>query len=99
MARKQPIPEQVRRDVAARYGCSIGGRVLARCAYCLGNGEIEWFAPCHRPGKGRVALLGLEFDHVIPESLGGLSVESNLVLACRPCNRSKGAKPAEGFGK
>lgn len=29
-------------------------------------------------------------DHVIPHSKGGLSDESNLLAACRPCNTSKG---------
>lgn len=31
-------------------------------------------------------------DHVNPVSKGGLSVIDNLVTACAPCNRSKGAK-------
>lgn len=34
----------------------------------------------------------LECDHVVPMSRGGETVESNLVTACRPCNRSKGSK-------
>jgi hypothetical protein len=31
----------------------------------------------------------LECDHVVPVSKGGPSIESNLVTACFPCNRSK----------
>jgi HNH endonuclease len=31
-------------------------------------------------------------DHVIPKSLGGLTVERNLVAACRSCNSSKGGR-------
>ena len=33
----------------------------------------------------------LEFDHIIPVSLGGSSTERNVQLLCEPCNRSKGA--------
>lgn len=39
----------------------------------------------------------LECDHVVPVSAGGLSIESNLVTACRPCNRAKGAKPLRAW--
>ena len=39
---------------------------------------------------------GLECDHVEPLAKGGTHHPSNLVTACRSCNRSKGAKsPAE----
>lgn len=31
-----------------------------------------------------------EIDHVIPLAKGGATELSNLVLACRPCNRTKG---------
>jgi 5-methylcytosine-specific restriction endonuclease McrA len=31
-------------------------------------------------------------DHVVPSALGGYNGPSNLVLACGPCNLSKGAK-------
>lgn len=32
----------------------------------------------------------LEFDHIIPVSLGGASTAHNVQLLCQPCNRSKG---------
>lgn len=35
---------------------------------------------------------GLELDHVVPLSGGGAHTEDNLVVACRSCNASKGAK-------
>lgn len=39
----------------------------------------------------------LEIEHVRPQALGGSNRISNLVLACRPCNQRKGAKPVELF--
>lgn len=36
-----------------------------------------------------------ELDHIIPWSRGGDHSVENLVVACRPCNRSKGAKTLE----
>ncbi len=99
MARKKrPIPESVRRKVAEKYGCVPGGSIDVTCAYCPAKGCVHWFLSGHRPGVGRVALLNLEFDHVVAEALGGKGVVENLVLACRPCNRSKGKKAAMSRG-
>lgn len=46
-----------------------------RCGYCLTAAAIVG-AP-------------MEIDHLIPESLGGLTEESNLWLACSLCNDHK----------
>ena len=41
--------------------------------------------------QSAVAIVGMPFemDHVIPESLGGLTVRENLCLCCGPCNERK----------
>lgn len=39
----------------------------------------------------------LECDHIVPVIRGGKSVEENLTTACKPCNRSKGAKLLEAW--
>jgi hypothetical protein len=46
-----------------------------RCGYCL----------------TREAVIGrpMEFDHLFPRSLGGLTIEDNLWLACSLCNDHK----------
>jgi len=36
----------------------------------------------------------MEIDHIIPEILGGLTVEENLWLACSLCNDHKGDRIA-----
>jgi hypothetical protein len=51
-----------------------------RCGYCL-SAEAVVGAP-------------MEFDHIIPESLGGLTDENNLWLACSLCNDYKGDRIA-----
>lgn len=87
---KQSIPAEIRRQLAARYGCEPGKSVAATCAYCDSRGNITWSVR-RKQVKGWVAIRGLEFDHVKPESAGGETKAENLVLACRNCNRSKGA--------
>ena len=49
-----------------------------RCAYC----------------QSAVSIVGMPFeiDHVIPESLGGLTVRENLCLCCSPCNDRKACR-------
>ena len=48
-----------------------------RCAYCRSPESLT--------------VTRFEIDHIIPKSLGGVSEESNLCLACPSCNRYKGA--------
>lgn len=42
---------------------------------------------------------GLELDHVLPRSRGGSDLPDNLALACQTCNRSKGARTPEEWGR
>lgn len=39
------------------------------------------------------ARFDLQYDHVIPLSMGGASTAANLQLLCAPCNQAKGAAP------
>lgn len=57
-----------------------------RCFYC--RCEITHYAKRHN---------SLDMDHVIPLSRGGLDCESNLVAACRTCNRGKGGMTGDEF--
>jgi hypothetical protein len=41
------------------------------------------------------AATELRVDHVVPESLGGGSVPSNLAASCEPCNSGKSSVPPE----
>ena len=88
---KARVPDRVRVAVAERYGAKPGIETSAPCHYCGRSGLIYWYA--RKDGQGALRVrFGHELDHVIPESAGGMTVPSNLVLACRPCNRSKGTK-------
>jgi hypothetical protein len=51
-----------------------------RCGYCLTS--------------ARITGTPMEIDHLIPESLGGLTVRENLWLACSMCNDHKGNRIA-----
>lgn len=81
--RKRAIPQAVRREVARRAGATPFGRHACECHYCGEPGVIYW------PTQSWVTF-SLELDHVVAEFLGGPSTAENIVLACRPCNRSRG---------
>ncbi len=96
--RKRAIPQATRRAVADRSADMDGQRGRAWCEYCGYEGTVYW--PHRRDGKrgGWVCLQGLEWDHVVPEYLGGSQDPENVVLACCRCNRSKGHKTLEEWG-
>jgi hypothetical protein len=58
----------------------VSSQANYRCGYCL----------------SAAAIIGapMEIDHLIPESLGGLTEESNLWLACSLCNDHKSNRVA-----
>jgi hypothetical protein len=56
----------------------VAAQARYRCGYCLSS-EIIIGAP-------------MEIDHIIPRSLGELTEEENLWLACSLCNEHKGAR-------
>ncbi len=58
----------------------IAFQARRRCGYCL-TAEAIVGTP-------------MELDHLIPESLGGLTEEENLWLACSLCNDHKGDRIA-----
>ena len=57
-----------------------------RCHYCGKSGLVEDAA--HAPTLGSAFLATI--DHVVPLSRGGaVRAETNLVVACYPCNQRK----------
>jgi hypothetical protein len=58
----------------------VAEQARRRCGYCLTQ-EMVVGTP-------------MEVDHIIPESLGGLTEEDNLWLACSLCNDHKGDRIA-----
>lgn len=64
------------------------------CAYCGGIAGNAFWPMLHRKGRPGmwVYLGGAHIDHIFPWLHGGLSVLTNLAIACENCNESKGHK-------
>jgi 5-methylcytosine-specific restriction endonuclease McrA len=55
----------------------------------------KWRRKCAYCGRAGAPL---EVEHIVPRIRGGTDRISNLTLACKTCNRSKGKRTAEEFG-
>jgi hypothetical protein len=44
---------------------------------------------CEYCQTAQAIVIEMEVDHVLPQSVGGLTTEANLCLACATCNRFK----------
>ena len=89
--KKGTISFAVRKVVAEQFGCAQGGCAIADCYYCGQPGTITWNAPQRAGAIGWITFGCLELDHFVPEFDGGSASPENIVLACRSCNRAKGA--------
>lgn len=89
---KRSMPEATRRAVALANGAVPGETTTAFCHYCGAEGSIVWRRLFSGVPGSWVIFPGLELDHVHPVALGGDGSHENVVLACRTCNRQKGAK-------
>lgn len=69
-----------RSHVARALREQIAAEARHRCGYCLTS--------------SRITGTPMEIDHIVPESLGGLTVKENLWLACSMCNDHKGNRIA-----
>jgi 5-methylcytosine-specific restriction endonuclease McrA len=54
----------------------------------------KWNRACAYCGVDNVPL---QIEHIVCKACGGSNRESNLTLACGPCNQKKGAQPIEVF--
>lgn len=85
---------KIRRDYLLRNPGLGASYASARRARKLQNGDFYvrpsfmkklYLSPCFYCGS----KVGIEADHIIPISRGGVHSEGNLVPACKECNRSK----------
>jgi HNH endonuclease len=73
--------------ISPKLRARVAEQARYRCGYCL---SLE-----------RIVGIPMEMDHLIPQALGGPTIEENLWLACSACNKSKGHRisaldPASG---
>src|SRR5262249_2811748 len=91
--------ELVRFDTQLMQGAAITGVMYQRgelAGYDVREYLLEKFGRrCAYCGKTDVPM---EIEHLIPRSRGGSDRASNLTLAYRVCNQTKGDQTAEEFG-
>lgn len=100
--KKKTIPMELRKAVIARdkEACQYCGKEAALRRQD-GSQVFEINHEYYNDGSRRSnwdpgPYISFEIDHVLPESRGGEATLKNLKLACRWCNRTKGAKILEG---
>lgn len=69
-------------EISGDLEAKVRAEARNRCGYCLVPQKLVSYK--------------LEIEHLFPRGLGGAGSESNLWLACRQCNLSKGIK-THGF--
>ncbi|QHJ01642.1 hypothetical protein GT347_20180 [Xylophilus rhododendri] len=86
-AKKEATARKINRRLEIESGAwaEIRAAVFARDKYT-----------CQYCGANGVRL---EADHVVPVRLGGATSMENLKTACKPCNRSKGARRPEEWAR
>lgn len=88
--READVRGQVARAHAHQATTTSAGDIHGRAALSTEVKMQVW-----RRDGGRCVACGsnanLEYDHIIPVSMGGSSTMRNLQLLCMPCNRAKGA--------
>lgn len=91
--------ETVRFDTQALQAPEIAGVEYQRgelFGYEVREYVLEkWGRRCAYCGAENVPL---ELEHITPKSRGGTDRVSNLTVACRTCNKTKGNRTAEEFG-
>jgi 5-methylcytosine-specific restriction endonuclease McrA len=76
--------------VAGSDAAAMGADKALRAAYQLHGGVCFY---CKKKiGEGQLTI-----DHAQPAAIKPIKDIQNLVIACRPCNLEKGAKPIEFF--
>lgn len=79
------LARQRRRDAARGSAAARGYDAAWRRVVAAAIAEQPWCTYCG-------ATEDLTGDHVIPLAAGGTSDPSNVVVACRPCNSTRGAR-------
>lgn len=92
-AKRVNIPQQLRRDVAVKYGCSPGENKEVECYLCGAPGTISWGKKDDGSKSGWVSFTH-ELAYVETDQGEGDTSANNLVLECRSCNRAAGVKNA-----
>lgn len=69
-----------------------------RCGYQFDR-VLVVHGPRDKNGRSRLPRGGITIDHVIPESEGGATIDSNLETCCGWCNTEKGNRLPEGIAR